>query len=276
MGGHGLQINGFSFTTAVMIAAVVAIGISWLIRRNVPRWLVLGLFVGGGLASFVLTGMFNRLLLPVEAALAGKPGSVQSGIVEVILTAALSEQTARLAIILLAAVAFRDWVGSEAALCCALIGLGFAAIENAMFALLSEGPGEVLVSRSVATLTHGAMGLIMGFFVGRAIGTDRIRVRPLIFALIVPFVIHALYDVGVVLLEHQEFPEISDEPSASELRALGAPLGILGAGFLLWITMMVWAVRILRAQRRSVGCRSEATVAQHASQGVITPSDAEK
>ena len=59
----------------------------------------------------------------------------------------------------------------------------------------------------------------MGSLLRRAFAARRPRPGPLLLALLVPLLLHGLYDLGLFLLQNHEFPEPSDEPTGRDLVA---------------------------------------------------------
>ncbi len=80
-----------------------------------------------------------------------------------------------------------------------MIGLGFAFVENIDYfrRLLAESGVMLIVARSFLSMPlHALVGGIMGFFIGKARFTRDKKKAPLLifFALIVPILIHGLFD----------------------------------------------------------------------------------
>lgn len=83
----------------------------------------------------------------------------------------------------------------DAAICGALVGLGFQIVEDFMYA---NGSIISAIFRAV-TPYHFIFGLIMGYFFGKAIETgnkgDHVK------ALLIPILIHGLFDVSTELVK---------------------------------------------------------------------------
>ena len=79
----------------------------------------------------------------------------------------------------------------DALVCAAIVGLSFQVVEDLVYA--SEGVGTAILR--AFTPMHFAFGAIMGFYYGSSAATgrkgDRIR------ALLIPILIHGLYDFGI-------------------------------------------------------------------------------
>lgn len=74
------------------------------------------------------------------------------------------------------------------------ISLGFATTENIGYVMLS-GFHTAFIRSLTAVPAHALFGIIMGYYFGKArFSEDRIRKKSLIFALIIPIVLHGFYD----------------------------------------------------------------------------------
>lgn len=73
------------------------------------------------------------------------------------------------------------------------IGLGFATLENFLY-LLSNGL-EYAFSRALFPVSsHALFGVIMGFYFGKAKMETSHKKRNLLFALLIPFLFHGIYN----------------------------------------------------------------------------------
>lgn len=126
----------------------------------------------------------------------------------------------------------------------AVVAQGFAALENVMYSV-SVGPWVTIARGVTAVPAHAAMGIIMGYYLGRA-RFEPSRRRELAnrgFALAT--LLHGLYDAPILSLNFMQ-----DE--AGEIRAeYQGTVGwlILATAFVL-VFMVVWAVRLHRRARR--------------------------
>ncbi|MCR9055261.1 PrsW family intramembrane metalloprotease [Phaeodactylibacter xiamenensis] len=76
-----------------------------------------------------------------------------------------------------------------------MIGMGFATLENLMYAL-QYGLETVILRAFTAVPAHAAFAIIMGYYFGKAKfePDPKIRRKRLLMALFAPLVIHGLYD----------------------------------------------------------------------------------
>ena len=73
------------------------------------------------------------------------------------------------------------------------ISLGFAAIENLLYVF--TGGYEVGIIRAITAVpAHALFGIVMGYYFGLAKFNDRMKPVFLLFAFLLPFLFHGLYD----------------------------------------------------------------------------------
>lgn len=83
----------------------------------------------------------------------------------------------------------------------ATISLGFAAMENTVY-VLDTGMDQALVRAVTAVPAHASFGVIMGYFVGRAIFNPRRSIaRSLTLAFVWPVVLHTFYNFPLLAAE---------------------------------------------------------------------------
>jgi hypothetical protein len=132
--------------------------------------------------------------------------------------------------------------------------LGFAALENILY--VSEGGFGLAVMRAVTAVPgHALLGVIMGFYVGRARFDPERRRRWLRLALVIPILLHGLYDFPLISL--RAMTRIPVEPTGA--------MALLGwMAILVLVVEVVWALRLLRrlraAQLRTAGVRPKASL----------------
>ena len=232
---------------AWMVICVILIG------RRQGNWFTLcWVFWLGGLACFVLTHLLNRVLLPLEEIAAGPIGSIRAAAFSAFITAALSEELSRLLTSIGAFCALKRFPRVEMIFVCAMIGLGFALFENALYALTLANAIEVVVQRTIPTMSHGAVALIMGSFLQRADAADRrTAIRSFVLALVVPLILHGLYDFGAFFVEVIEIPDQAGIESSLDTATLGAMLAIMLLGLSVLLVELIWASRIVLAARKN-------------------------
>ena len=74
----------------------------------------------------------------------------------------------------------------------AIVGIGFHMIETVVY-VLESSPGQILV-RGV-NMGHPSYGIVMGYFIGKAMYTEKKSYRAVAFGL--PFLLHGLYDFSL-------------------------------------------------------------------------------
>jgi RsiW-degrading membrane proteinase PrsW (M82 family) len=247
-----LNVIPSAIAMSAVVPLVMAVLLICLSKRGGMIWAFAATFVVGGFGSFLLAMALNRLVAPVEEYFAGDPGSIRAGLASSFLSAALSEELARLLTCIGTMAVLRRWIGREVIVTCGTIGLGFAMFENMLYSLTANTGVEILIGRTVPTISHGAAALIMGSFLPQAdSGGGMIRVWPFVCALTVPLVLHGLYDFGSFLLEVTEFPVLPDSPSAADYKLLIAPMAIMFFVTALGLVELGWSGFIVYQLRRT-------------------------
>jgi RsiW-degrading membrane proteinase PrsW (M82 family) len=124
------------------------------------------------------------------------------------------------------------------------VSLGFATVENVLYVLSAPGYGAqiaTLVARAFMSVpVHGLLGVIMGYYVGRAkfAATGNERRRLFLTGLLLATFCHGLYDFLLIAM---------DEGDVGDFAAVFA-LGVLVLLILMWVA---GARLIGRAQRES-------------------------
>jgi protease PrsW len=83
----------------------------------------------------------------------------------------------------------------------AAVSLGFATVEN-VFYLVANGIGHAMTRALLPVSSHALFGVIMGFYIGKAKFTDGNKTKWIILSLLLPFVLHGLYDFILISQEH--------------------------------------------------------------------------
>lgn len=82
----------------------------------------------------------------------------------------------------------------------ATASLGFATLENLLFAM-HGGLGVTLVRALTAVPAHACFGAIMGYGIARALFSSQPKLRNLFWALLAPLLLHALYDMPLLIVD---------------------------------------------------------------------------
>ena len=209
-----MNIDAPNLIVSAVLPASMALCLILIARRQGSMFTLCCVFLLGGLASFVFTHVLNRMLSPLEAIAAGPPGSICAAAASAFITAALSEELARLLTSIATFRVLRNLARVELTFVCAMIGLGFAMFENAICALTLASAAEVVIQRTIPTMSHGAVAMIMGSYLQHAVTADRrTSISAFIPALLIPLILHGLYDFGAFLVEVIEIPGQAGAPT---------------------------------------------------------------
>lgn len=129
------------------------------------------------------------------------------------------------------------------------VSLGFATLENILYAVALGFSLLVVGLRAITAIPmHAALGAIMGWYVSRWRFRPYGRIRSLLAALVVPMILHGLYDWPLLSLSEMED---SAEPSL---------LLILASLLLPFVLLFVMVRRVYRMMRqmREVQARHQA------------------
>jgi len=81
----------------------------------------------------------------------------------------------------------------------ATVSLGFAMLENILYVI--DGGLVVAIMRAITAVpAHALTGAIMGYFVGKTLAFQENKPRLLMTALVVPLLLHGLYDLPLMYL----------------------------------------------------------------------------
>lgn len=184
----------------------------WIWRKDrfqrEPLRLTAGLFFGGGLLSVILT------LLAVSLYEGYVPAEETAPITNMLLTAALPEEVAKMLPVLLFAWRSRHWDEPfDGIVYAGATALGFNLIETAGYMLEEEMlAGSIFQGLVRGTLGgHMVYGIIMGFYLSRAKFSRGVaRLGNLVLALAVPVILHTTWNAALTyggdVIEGNELP----------------------------------------------------------------------
>lgn len=181
--------------------------IGWLIYRSdtvekEPVGLLVAIFVLSmllALSAATLEGVLGALFFPN-----GGMSSIFALFAYYILVVGLVEEITKCLAALIPAWRHRAFDHNyDAIVYCVISALGFAGFEN-VFYIMDYGHGVVIARALLAVPFHASCGLIMGVFIGRAkayalAGYNPGRVRNTFYAIIIPAIIHGIYDASATL-----------------------------------------------------------------------------
>lgn len=111
----------------------------------------------------------------------------------------------------------------------AVASQGFAALENVMYSVAGGAP--IAIARAfTAVPAHACMGIVMGYFVGRARFEPNHRISLIVIGYLAATLVHGLYDaplmvINGIVLDHGDIPD--------ELSGLAGACGILSIAVLI-------------------------------------------
>ncbi|MDR6998571.1 glutamic-type intramembrane protease PrsW [Neobacillus niacini] len=83
----------------------------------------------------------------------------------------------------------------------AAASLGFATVEN-IFYLVANGIEHAVTRALLPVSSHALFGVIMGFYIGKAKFTDGLKMKWIILSLLLPFILHGVYDYILITQEN--------------------------------------------------------------------------
>ncbi|MGG1399525.1 glutamic-type intramembrane protease PrsW [Bacillus salipaludis] len=83
----------------------------------------------------------------------------------------------------------------------AAASLGFATVEN-IFYLVANGIEHAVTRALLPVSSHALFGVIMGFYIGKAKFTEGLKIKWIILSLLLPFVLHGVYDYILITQEN--------------------------------------------------------------------------
>lgn len=81
------------------------------------------------------------------------------------------------------------------------VSLGFATVEN-IFYLIANGIEHAMARALLPVSSHALFGVIMGFYIGKAKFTEGKKAKWVIISLLLPFILHGLYDYILISQEN--------------------------------------------------------------------------
>lgn len=176
--------------------------IKWLLISYGTGWLIVIpiLLLHSGLEWSGISDWLTKIFVP---------GSIWGSFLDAFIMAALIEEGFKY-------LAFKKWIWNnrffdeyyDGILYAALISLGFASLENILY-VFDNGFGTGVSRALTAIPAHTFFGISMGYFFSRAKFNFTNTQRNLWLALLVPVILHGLYDF--ILFEIARF-EDSEEP----------------------------------------------------------------
>ncbi|MFG0333723.1 MAG: PrsW family glutamic-type intramembrane protease [Maioricimonas sp. JB049] len=251
-----MNVSASSFVAALFVPVLMAGVYAWLLRPQVGPARTVVLFAGGGLVSFLAsTFLFVPLLYrPFAPHVMESDSVLLTGFAESLPGSSLPEELAKVGTLVLACIVMlRTRPAAPIVYAGALVGLGFAALENFWWATIAENSSELLL-RVTPTLGHSFLGIIAGWLYFGIREVDRAQAWHWIRLLLFPTLLHFLFNFGLVGFEF-EFPGLEETPD-DEIPPMELLLPLLGALALVLTTALaalvefVWAVKVVRAVRR--------------------------
>jgi RsiW-degrading membrane proteinase PrsW (M82 family) len=182
---------------AVLVCAAVMVTLYQVLFPRPARWYVvaLALVLGGA-----LTGVLTLILTPTGQRLM-EIHDLWSALRIVVLTVGLPEEAVKGLAALITIVAFRRVMTPAMAFQAALFAaLGFAIVENALYAKAFEGASLVIaLGRGIiASFIHSLMMMIQGTFLARFVATGWRRVHLVVIGWLLAAAAHAGFDWGML------------------------------------------------------------------------------
>lgn len=213
-----------------------------------PRvlWTTFGLGILCALPALLIAIPFYLLGHAALLRLPGITGILLAAAINAFLSAALCEEACKLGVLLRYSFRQRDFnEPMDGIVYGAVASLGFAAIENVLYAIKGGVAGSVMRAFTALPM-HACVGAIMGAYVGRA-RFDPLRRNSLILAgYLAAVLLHGLYDFPLLALRH--FIEATGEDE----RSIGgfATLAMILALAVLAIAAK-WTGRLVAQARRA-------------------------
>ena len=240
---NALSLTPGDALVGAAVPLVVAAILVASLRRGTGGWLVPVIFAVGGWVTHWFNALLLRNVIPAlgEHDPATAAEAWYSGFVE----AAVPEELVRFVCALALAFAWRRSRSRFTApeLAGGLLASGFALFENLDYARTFPE------WRIMAVLSHVGAGIIMGRFLRHALVGDALRTLPLFAALLVPVVMHGLFDSAFFMVEIIAFG-VEGNGSAVEDEAMLRALPWMAAYFLVFLAELVWAASIIWRFRR--------------------------
>ena len=251
-------------TYLASIGTIVILGfLYWrMVKREIPRpvgWLQALLPIAIGMLSHPLTIPFS---MGIMKALAKNPNSIKLSEMnyiqalgrDLILAGGL-EEIVKLVIIVVILLIFRKKVKNvyEYVLIGACVGIGFALIEEFSYGAADDADIVSTVGRLISVPAHMTFNMVMAEFLGRArfskLTGKGSAILNYVLALLVPLVIHTLYDVSTAF-----------NPSLMRGEGKGIIIALIGYVCLLVYELVV----LLRCRKKTAELCGMSTLAEEA------------
>lgn len=155
--------------------------------------------VVAGVLSALAAALLEGILEPVAGAMFGRKGTMYFAVLSFCVVG-FAEELCKLVLLRV-----NTWNSKEfnytfdAVIYGAMVSLGFAAFEN-IFYVLQGGLGTAIARAILSVPGHLSWGILMGVFYGQAkvcsrAGDKAGETRSMIFALVVPMMLHGFYDL---------------------------------------------------------------------------------
>ncbi|MBR5605318.1 MAG: PrsW family intramembrane metalloprotease [Verrucomicrobia bacterium] len=251
-------------TYLASIGTIIILGfLYWrMVKREIPQpvgWLQALLPIAIGMLSYPLTVPFSMGYLK---ALANNPNSLKLSEMnfiqalgrDLILAGGL-EEIAKLVIIVVILLIFRKKVKNvyEYILIGACVGIGFALIEEFSYGSADDANIVSTIGRLISVPAHMTFNMVMAEFLGRArlskLTGKGSAILNYVLALLVPLVIHTLYDVSTAF-----------NPSLMRGEVKGEIIALIGYVSLLVFELVV----LLRCKKKTAELCGLSTLAEKA------------
>ena len=251
-------------TYLASIGTIIILGfLYWrMVKREIPQpvgWLQALLPIAIGMLSYPLTVPFSMGYLK---ALANNPNSLKLSEMnfiqalgrDLILAGGL-EEIAKLVIIVVILLIFRKKVKNvyEYILIGACVGIGFALIEEFTYGAADDANIVSTIGRLISVPAHMTFNMVMAEFLGRArlskLTGKGSAILNYVLALLVPLLIHTLYDVSTAF-----------NPSLMRGEVKGVIIALIGYVCLLVFELVV----LLRCKKKTAELCGLSTLAEKA------------
>ena len=251
-------------TYLASIGTIIILGVLYwrMVKREIPQpvgWLQALLPIAIGMLSYPLTVPFS---MGYMKALANNPNSLKLSELnfiqalgrDLILAGGL-EEIAKLLIIVVILLIFRKKVKNvyEYILIGACVGIGFALIEEFSYGAADDANIVSTIGRLISVPAHMTFNMVMAEFLGRArlskLTGKGSTILNYVLALLVPLVIHTLYDVSTAF-----------NPSLMRGEVKGVIIALIGYVCLLVYELVV----LLRCRKKKAELCCLSTLAEKA------------
>ena len=192
------------FALPITLAIVPALLLLWFFHSRdaypePPRVVWATFFLG-------VLSIFGVLIvaLPAKGLLVGITNPYGYGIAEAFVCAAIPEECFKFLVLYAYAARHREFnEPMDGVIYGVAASLGFATLENVLY-VSSHGVGVGVMRAFSAVPGHAFMGAVMGYYVGRARFASGPRGSLFGLALLVPILLHGMYDFPILTLSHFE------------------------------------------------------------------------